>query len=94
MKLASFKLPGYDRIDPVGLTFTAKTKAGNDRTFFWVPPFQDKPDRLFKWLPHSSSWKECPIAGLPDKKRAQLKDCWQSQPDIGLWISESKRRCG
>ncbi len=93
MKLASFSnLPGCSTsFDLIGLQFNAQTKAGNDRTFFWSPPFGDKPDRLFKWVPETSTWKECPIAGLSQKKRDRLWECWQSQTDIGLWITHSKR---
>ena len=93
MKLASFSnLPGFTRFDPVGLEFKAKSKRlGTEQTFFWIAPFGEKRDRLFRWLPHSSSWKECPISGLSEKKRSQLIQCWTNQADIGLWIAHSKR---
>ncbi|GAP96111.1 hypothetical protein [Leptolyngbya sp. NIES-2104] len=92
MNLASFCLPEFKHFDPVGLEFRATSKRlGAEQVFFWIPPFKEKPDRLFRWIPKTSSWKECSIAGLSQKKRSQLIECWQSQTDIGLWIAKSKR---
>lgn len=92
MKLASFCVPGFNRFDPIGLEFRAKSKRlGIEQTFFWTAPFGAKNDRLFRWIPESSGWKECPIAGLSAAKRQQLIECWTNQRDIGMWITQSKR---
>ena len=92
MKLASFCVPGFTRFDPIGLEFRAKSKRlGIEQVYFWTAPYGEKNDRLFRWMPQSSSWKECPVAGLSEKKRQQLLECWNSQKDIGLWIAQSKR---
>jgi hypothetical protein len=95
MKLAAYFVSESDRFCQVGLEFNATTKAGNDRTFFWVSSRKDNPDRLYRWVPtphnRSGHWKELAIATLGEKKRAELINCWQSQQDIGLWIAHSKR---
>ncbi|MBN8563430.1 MAG: hypothetical protein J0L70_23110 [Leptolyngbya sp. UWPOB_LEPTO1] len=97
MKIASFKIPEFSHFDPIGVMFKSKTKAGNDRVFFWVAPYQEKPERLYRWIPmygqsiRTGIWKELSIeSALPSKKRSQLQEFWQAQ-DIGLWITQSKR---
>ncbi|MBD1823673.1 hypothetical protein H6F51_14395 [Cyanobacteria bacterium FACHB-DQ100] len=92
MELASFRLPEFKHFDPIGLKFNATSKKlGSEQVYFWIPPINEKSDRLFRWIPKSSSWKECPIAGLSEKKRAALLECWKNQSDIGLWMTHQKR---
>lgn len=95
MKLAAYFISENDRFCQVGLEFSARTKKGNDRTFFWVSSRKDNPERLYRWVPtpynRSGHWKELAIATLSEKKRTELNNCWQSQQDAGLWISLSRR---
>lgn len=95
MKLAAYFVSENTHFCQIGLQFTAKTRAGNDRTFFWVSSRKDNPERIFRWVPtphnRSGHWKELAIATLSEKKRTELNNCWQSQQDIGLWIAHSKR---
>lgn len=91
MQLKAYFLPGNDRFVQVGIEFTAKTKAGNDRLFFFVPQYKSNQARLYKWIPESSSFKECSIAGVSQKKTESLMQFWESQTDIGLWIAQSRR---
>jgi hypothetical protein len=97
MRISSFNIPEFPHFDPIGVTFKSKTKAGNDRVFFWIPPYKEHPEHLYRWIPmygHSirtGAWKELSIeSALPAKKRSQLQEFWDAQ-DIGLWITESKR---
>lgn len=97
-QIAAFQNLPNCRSTIVGVAFAAKAKSGNRQIFFLTFSREKAPERLFRWVPvkfpGESYWKECPLAGLSEKKRAELVEFWQSQADIGLWISESRRLAG
>ncbi|MBW4539729.1 MAG: hypothetical protein KME43_11385 [Myxacorys chilensis ATA2-1-KO14] len=60
---------------------------------YWMP-YKSYPDSAWKWdvcsRTKQSSWKRL-SKPLPQKRRDELQQFWNSQTDIGLWISEAKR---
>lgn len=94
MKLASFlNLPGIPAwIDPIGIEFKSDTTTTKNAVLFYVPSQNNRSDRLYRWTPKTSSWKELPTGKLSQKRRSQLQTFWQAQSesDIASWDAHSK----
>ncbi|BAY56606.1 hypothetical protein NIES2135_34400 [Leptolyngbya boryana NIES-2135] len=98
MQVAAYFVSENDLFCQIGVEFSARSRSGNSHNFFWVPPYKENPECLFKWVPmygrliRTGVWKELSIeSALPSKRRIQVKEFWQAQEDVGLWIAHSKQ---